>query len=257
MYRWGEECVVFNKSWQNVLKTIGRGLLHWRYGDGIALGALAALACVGIYQITGSNRGLATVLGITCALTGRCLGWRAGIAAAAVATMAFDFVWIGERFKLFQGTTFNHVLIYVGFFAVAVIASPDVKLFPAAPSDDPPPAKRNGRQPCENGADNIHDAARGEAAAHMLLNQARPERRTYLITARLRDMVQGGNWTSYEAGFSHGLAMAAMPSDDLATADHDADNVDSDAWVVSADGKILPVETIRHEQIGCYKHSQN
>lgn len=227
----------------SVLPARGTPNLSWRCGVGVSLAALAVVACVVLLQITKSGAVVFAILVVACSLAGRWFGGCAGCAASGVAVSVCEFLLSGQPPTSFAGTLADRVVIYVGIFAVALIASSDWS-FLSKPTT--PEAKRRCEMRGEQ--DVLLEATAGERMATKLLAQARPENRTYLVTARLGSMVRAAKWTSFEAGFVHGLAQAA-----LAAPHNDTQDVESDTWIIAPDGHVLTAETIRNEQIGQYE----
>ena len=221
-----------------------------QYLGGMALAFLATVAAVGLFAITGSNRGVASILTIVVMLSSAALGWRAGLTAAVVATLVQDFFFMGDRpYVLFLDSAPQYFLIYLCFLAGALIPARDLPAVLPAPDELP-----------LSGSDFVAESIKGEADAEKLLADAIRSNETWRVTAALQNITKAGVWTGYEAGFVHAIARSALGQAEttafLTPANDDPDRIDADAGIVAADGNVVRLP-MRGEQVPLYVNSKD
>ncbi len=222
------------------------------YFGGMALAALATFAVVKLFAVTGSNRGLASILAIVVMISAAALGWRAGLTGAVTATLVQDFFFIGDRpMTLFIDSDPQYFLIYLGVFIAGVLPARDVPAL--LPDKSVAPI---------NGADFVAESVKGEADAEKLLSDAAAQNETWRVTAALQKVAQSKEWTGYEAGFVHAIARQALNRDQieqtsvLSPANDDPYGIDADAGVVSSDSNLVRLP-MRDEQIPFHVNAKN
>lgn len=219
------------------------------HGGALALAALAVLASAQLFQLTGLNRGIASVFAVVTLLSAFALGWRAGVTSSVVSILALDWFFISPG--QFGAVHPQHWLIYLPFIVIPFLASRDhafVERF----------AYRNGNAPTntvrELSGDNVADGLAGEAAAEELLKAAANGQRTYLITMRVGEIVKTGDWTPFDAGFVHVLAREAINAQSAAAHQH-AHDFEAEAGVVPPDADVV-MTPVRREQVALHVYSK-
>ena len=196
----------------------------------------ASLLALAIKSITGHRLGFGAVFLCTIILITKHRSHKHGILAAIYFALFYNYMLVPPLYQ-FSVPTANELILYSCGFAAAFLAGQNMKQGVVArrnyQASDAPEKEEAFEAECE----------RGRQRAMSLIRDAAWGKQPSLISWEMRQMIERGKWSGYEAGFAHAMSQLL--------ANHHADDGAGDAHVsrvqVGGDVGAMPVG---HEQAG-------